>query len=64
MSYDYSASDKQQKVYFGHYLYVDQPWDDVSNDLPEVEEAKLTEDSRVMRRRFRFLAKRLRKQDS
>lgn len=64
MSHDYSAiKNKHQthpKVYFEQYLAnSEEPLDNVSNDRHGLE-AKLLENSDVLRRRFRNLAQRLR----
>jgi hypothetical protein len=51
----------QPKVFFKQYLYNSgEPMDNMSQDTPAELEAELLENSYVMRRRFRNVAKKLR----
>ena len=52
---------KHPKVYFQQYLYnSNEPVDDISRDVPAELEAELLEDSYLMRRQFRRMAKKMR----
>ncbi len=52
---------KHPKKFFEQYLYnVRAPWSHVPNDTPAETEVELQENSLEMKRRFRYIAQRLR----
>lgn len=53
---------KNPKVNFEPYLYSPgEPWDDVSNDLPPKLMAELLENSYLMKRHVKHMARRIKK---